>query len=435
MQKRKPVSSLDAMTVFQEDLEIMNGYTHEQVVQYIANAEQSLKSIEQDTIPDGNEKNYAQDFYKEPFTLFTNIDPGSTYYRFSLVPYDESIKEEFRDKWDNIGNYIKTDYDYIESVEFCLSTYLGYLNAMEKNFQEGVSTNTENFIHDYEEFLDITKFDNKADLQSVKSLFESQHFHPAILERAANNQLQYNDTDLIEFFLENGMNATNTLLAISARNSNQEMMGLLVRYGGDIHGNNEQAIRTACSSGNADVVKYLLENGANLKEPNKYSHFKEEIGSGCLDNAVCHNHKEVVEILLDYGMDVNDGLPLVRSLQQGHYDMAEFLLNREADYKLALKNMGYGQGNVVLPQPEENEQTENPALAQLRQMLQGNNDKRDAQNKRNAEWLLDTVSKIELAKSLETTLEKPGKADRLVSSINEDAEAPAKKSKSTRQKI
>lgn len=46
-----------------------------------------------------------------------------------------------------------------------------------------------------------------------------------------------------------------------------------------------------------------------------------------------------------------------------------------------------------------------------------------------------TLSKIETALKLKEELNQPSKAEKLVSSINQDAEAPAKQTRSTRQKI
>lgn len=54
----------------------------------------------------------------------------------------------------------------------------------------------------------------------------------------------------------------------------------------------------AARNGKLDLVKRALDHGADISE--------KRIGFSSLHYAVCYNHYDVVEYLVEYGADVND---------------------------------------------------------------------------------------------------------------------------------
>jgi ankyrin repeat protein len=83
----------------------------------------------------------------------------------------------------------------------------------------------------------------------------------------------------------------------------------------------------AAANGHLDVVKLLIENGADVN-------LKGEAWYGPLHAAAAKGHIEVVKILLENGADVNifhQNKPLHNAAMNGHIEVAEILLANGAD--------------------------------------------------------------------------------------------------------
>ena len=83
----------------------------------------------------------------------------------------------------------------------------------------------------------------------------------------------------------------------------------------------------AAANGHVDVVKLLIENGADVN-------LKGEAWYGPLHAAAAKGHIEVVKILLENGADVNifhHNKPLHNAAMNGHIEVAEILLAHGAD--------------------------------------------------------------------------------------------------------
>ncbi|TPX16523.1 uncharacterized protein E0L32_003817 [Thyridium curvatum] len=85
----------------------------------------------------------------------------------------------------------------------------------------------------------------------------------------------------------------------------------------------------ACESGSIDVVKLLLEHGADITRRNK-------LGNTPLGTAASRGDVEIVRLLLDVGAERNPQLnigwtPLLQAARGGHHQVVEVLLQRGAD--------------------------------------------------------------------------------------------------------
>jgi ankyrin repeat protein len=83
----------------------------------------------------------------------------------------------------------------------------------------------------------------------------------------------------------------------------------------------------AAANGHVDVVKLLIENGADVN-------LKGEAWYGPLHAAAARGHIEVVKILLENGADVNifhQNKPLHNAAMNGHIEVAQILLAHGAD--------------------------------------------------------------------------------------------------------
>lgn len=153
---------------------------------------------------------------------------------------------------------------------------------------------------------------------------------------------------------------------------------------------------------------------------------KNELGTKALIAAYKEGHEKIVGFLLE-NSKINLEDVLVESSQLGHFEMTKFLvesgvdIHAENDGALRWASMdGHYQVCQYLV-----EQGADP------QKVVDDEDISEA----NKQWAIDFVNARNLANKLTSELDKPSKADRLVASIDHDAEAPTKQAKSTRQKI
>ena len=80
-------------------------------------------------------------------------------------------------------------------------------------------------------------------------------------------------------------------LRLSAENGHIDMVKYLVENGADIHAQNDESLRLSAKNGHLGVVKYLVENGADV-------HADDDCA---LYLSACNGHLEVVRLLLENG--------------------------------------------------------------------------------------------------------------------------------------
>ena len=85
-------------------------------------------------------------------------------------------------------------------------------------------------------------------------------------------------------------------------------------------------LKSACEEGHLDVVKYLVQNGANIRANDDW----------VLNIASEHGHLEIVKYLVDgvfEGADVlsRQCLALREAVENGHSDIVKFLIEKGAD--------------------------------------------------------------------------------------------------------
>ena len=136
-----------------------------------------------------------------------------------------------------------------------------------------------------------------------------------------SNVARRNDLDWAKLCLNRGADPNQNLvdehksiLAAVAELASVEMAALLIQHGARVNGSG--AIVMAAEEGKLNMVKLLLDNGADINEigiehPTD-PRFKEDVGTA-LHRAVEWEHDEVVKFLLDHGADVNLKDPMGRT--------------------------------------------------------------------------------------------------------------------------
>lgn len=142
---------------------------------------------------------------------------------------------------------------------------------------------------------------------------------------------QFSESNLLlKAIYKNNIELANLLLARGYRNpysirhaNSIEMVELLVKYRVSFEHINE-ALSRACSCGYTNIVKRLIELGANARED-------------CLLDACICGHNNIVKLILDYWEHIyfvpifDDSLVLAAS--RGHTEIVKLLLERGADAK------------------------------------------------------------------------------------------------------
>ena len=121
-----------------------------------------------------------------------------------------------------------------------------------------------------------------------------------------------------------------TPLIEAAANGHADVVKLLIQSGADVNLQGEAwygPLHRACENGHVEVAKILLENGADV---NLFHHHRP------IHYAVMNGNTELAEILFAYGADVsakgNDGAtPLHIAVSDRQLEMVRWLLSKGAD--------------------------------------------------------------------------------------------------------
>lgn len=135
-----------------------------------------------------------------------------------------------------------------------------------------------------------------------------------------------------------------TMLTIAAWNGETELIKYLIEKGADPGLQNKwdnAALHNASIKGYADIVAILLGNGADVNQ-------KGSVGNSPLFQAAVNQHPETVALLLKYGAHVNapnnyQSTPIMASSWRGNPDVMSLLLQHGADYGFITE-----EGNTIL---------------------------------------------------------------------------------------
>ena len=101
-----------------------------------------------------------------------------------------------------------------------------------------------------------------------------------------------------------------------------------------------QPLGLAAFFGHADIVEFLLSNGAEVNSPSRNT-----MRVMPLHSAIANKRMEIVRLLLDHGAEVNvtqadDFTPLHEAAQNGMLDVTQWLLDRGAQVNPRLSSSG-----------------------------------------------------------------------------------------------
>jgi ankyrin repeat protein len=146
---------------------------------------------------------------------------------------------------------------------------------------------------------------------------------------------------VIELLLDRGASAHRAALVTAVQAGDVDIAALLIARGAEVRGGDvfSSPLRAACDLGKPEMVKLLLDHGADPKEAD----------GGFLHEAALRGHRAVAELLLDRGADVNarlaDGFFLYYWVLQREPEALELI---RAAPPGALPGVGIGGGTPLL---------------------------------------------------------------------------------------
>lgn len=159
---------------------------------------------------------------------------------------------------------------------------------------------------------------------SILDAIEDKTFYAISMGKVEKWILETNDLD--------GLGEKNfTALMWACSNGHCEIVKMLIEYGADVNKQNTKGdapIRISVRDSNSEITKILLEAGAKDERSDQYI--------SLMSRAVDNNDLETVIILLDHGiygdeLDIDDLTPLMRSVINDNPKIVKLLLLNGAD--------------------------------------------------------------------------------------------------------
>jgi len=141
--------------------------------------------------------------------------------------------------------------------------------------------------------------------------------------------------EIVKYLVENGANIhakNDQALRNASYYGDLEIVKYLVKNGADIHVRNDEALRNACYKGQLEVVKYLVKNGADIHVRNDQA----------LRWASYYGYFEIVKYLVENGADIheyNDDQSLRNAKTQEIKDYLQSIINTKSNKSLILEKI------------------------------------------------------------------------------------------------
>ena len=136
----------------------------------------------------------------------------------------------------------------------------------------------------------------------------------------------YGHLDIVKYLIDNGANLhdeNDCALRFSAEHGHLSIVKYLIENGADIHANDDYALKLSAQCGYLNVVEYLIENGANIHAGNDYP----------LRWSAYDGHLDVVKYLMEKGADIHaaNDFALLLSASRGHLHIVKYLIENGAN--------------------------------------------------------------------------------------------------------
>ena len=147
----------------------------------------------------------------------------------------------------------------------------------------------------------------------------------------------------VKYLVENGANIREQdyyCLRSAAENNQLEIIKYLVEQGANVQALDNYSLRWTAGAGYFDIVKYLVEHGANIHVDRDYA----------FRIAAYYGHLKIVKYLVEQGANIHasHGFAIREAIINRRTDVVEYLLEQGADIEDIIQwASDYGQIDVV----------------------------------------------------------------------------------------
>ena len=141
---------------------------------------------------------------------------------------------------------------------------------------------------------------------------------------ALKSASEHGNLEVVKYLVEQGADIheeDDMVLQLASENGHRKVVEYLIEKGANIHANNDWALMVASRDGHLDVVEYLVESGADI-------HARED---EALEWASENGHLDVVEYLVEQGVDADNAEALKAAYQWDHLEVVKHLIGEGAD--------------------------------------------------------------------------------------------------------
>lgn len=230
-------------------------------------------------------------------------------------------------------------------------------NPIQLAFRSGQEAMIELFLNNPAYYAKINRSEPNNQQQQPHGSDKSNEME--IIDLTQDNEdiesIQCKERDNQEKLSRESINRLNLLnYAVSSSTVPKSIVERLVQLGANVNGvtpNGYTVLKCAILGGSLEIIKFLVENGADVNG------VIEEKGNSELGLAVLEGNVQIVELLLNCGADIYRGqeYPLNVAAQKGHQEIVKLLLDsganvqgRDIDYIRPVKTAAYaGQEKIV----------------------------------------------------------------------------------------
>jgi ankyrin repeat protein len=178
--------------------------------------------------------------------------------------------------------------------------------------------------------IELLQASEVGDLERVKSALKIEQQNNAedqepsfFINEALRLSSENGHLEVVKYLVENGADNINNPLRVSSENEHLSVVKYLVEKGADIHISDDYPLRVSVDNGNIDMVKFFISSGANLDASK---------GEALL-TSISDNRNDIANLLLSSGADIHidDDYALNTAVQVENIEMVNILIKYGAD--------------------------------------------------------------------------------------------------------
>ena len=163
-------------------------------------------------------------------------------------------------------------------------------------------------------------------IETVEALIREDVEFESYMNHMLYEAAKYGYLDIVKYLVEHGANIHDSdydTVCCASKYGHLEIVEYLVEHGANIYAWDDYPLRWASYNGHLDVVKYLVEQGSNIHTGHDFA-LREASSSG---------HLDVVKYLIEQGANIHaqDDEALFSASKYGHLDVVKYLVEQGAN--------------------------------------------------------------------------------------------------------